>query len=381
MQPKRIITLLLVVVLTFICGVTSVAAQDNAAKTLDIAVEATSSTAVVSEPVCVKAGETVDVSVAIKANPGVTVVNFALNYDVKALTPKTDADGNLEVKLNKLFVAESILNFDAENGVITYLGGAEDWTNAQNVTTTGALFTLTFTVNKDYHGETPLTLSDCEAINAKFDVFSGLELINVFDGNTKDYNKATVSTHVWGTPAVVKADCITDGTTTYTCTDANCKKTVVIIDQKALEHDLSEPATCTTAQTCKREGCDYVAQEALNHKDTVVIDAAKDATCTATGLTEGSHCSACDAVIVKQEEIAVKDHNYGDWTVEKEATKKEQGLKVKTCTACGDKVTEDIPVLSSSNIGLIVLIIVLVVVLGAGGFCLYWFVLKKKKTA
>ena len=96
MQPKRIITLLLVVVLTFICGVTSVVAQDNAAKTLDIAVEATSSTAIMSEPVCVKAGETIDVSVAIKANPGVTVVSLALNYDVKALTPKTDADETKE---------------------------------------------------------------------------------------------------------------------------------------------------------------------------------------------------------------------------------------------------------------------------------------------
>ncbi len=380
MQPKRIITLLLVVVLTFICGVTSVAAQDNAAETLDIAVEATSSTAVVSEPVSVNAGATVDVSVAIKANPGVTVVNLALNYDAKALTPKTDADGNLEVKLNKLFAVESILDFDAEKGVITYLGGAVDWTQAENVTATGALFTLTFTVNKDFHGEAALTLSEYETgiINNKYQVLSA----NVSDGNTEGYNKATVSTHKWGTPAVVKADCITDGTTTHTCTDTTCNKAVVILDQAALGHDLTDPATCTTAQTCKREGCVHVEQEATNHKDSIVIDAGKDATCTATGLTQGSHCSACNAVIVAQEEIAVKDHDYSDWTVEKEATKKEQGLKSKTCTVCGDKVTEVTPVLPSSNTGLIVLIIVLaVVVLGAGGFCLYWFVFRKKKTA
>jgi len=379
MQPKKIITLLLVVVLTFICGVTSVAAQNNAAETLDIAVEATSSTAILTEPVSVSAGATVDVSVAIKANPGVTVVNLALNYDVKALTPKTDADGNLVVKLNNFLPVEKIVSFDAENGVIEYQGGSEDWTNpnAQNVTATGALFTVTFTVKEAFHGETALTLSEYETgiINNKWQVLSA----NVFDGKTEGYNKATVSTHKWGTPTVVEADCITDGTTTHTCTDTTCKKTVVILDQPALRHDLTEPATCTTPQTCKR--CGYVAQEATNHKDSIVVDAGKDATCTEKGLTEGSHCSVCGTVIVAQEEIALKDHDYSDWIVEKEATKKEEGLKAKTCNLCGDKVTEVIPVLPSSNTWLIVLIIVLaVVVLGAGGFCLYWFVLRKKNS-
>lgn len=383
MQPKRIITLLLVVVLTFICGVTSIAAQDNAAKTLDIAVEATSSTAVVSDPVSVKAGETVDVSVAIKANPGVTAVDLTLNYDVKALSPKLTADGAaVDVKLNKMFPVELDVITDAEKGTIRYRGQIADImsSNVKDVTATGTLFTLTFTVNKDYHGDAALTLSDCEAINTKFDVFSKTGLLKISDGSTKDYTKATVSTHKWGEAQVVKADCTTDGSTTYTCTDTTCKKSVTVAGDKALGHDLSDPATCTTAQTCKREGCDYVAEEAKGHTPTP--DAAKAPTCTETGLTAGSHCSVCDTVLVAQEEVAVTGHTYGDWSVEKEATKKEQGLKAKTCTVCGDKVTEAIPMLPSSNTGIIVLIIVLaVVVLGAGGFCLYWFVLRKKKTA
>jgi hypothetical protein len=381
MQPKRIITLLLVVVLTFICGVTSISAQDNAAKTLEIAVEATSSTAIVSEPVSVNAGATVDVSVAIKANPGVTAIDLTLNYDVKALTPKLTADNStVDVKLNKFFAGSEQIFFDAEKGTVRYLGMVADImsSNVKDVTATGALFTLTFTVNKDYHGEAALTLSDYAngVINSKFQVVSS----TVSDGTTKDYNKATVSTHKWGTPTVVKADCLVDGTTTHTCTDTACKKSVVVLDQKALGHDLTDPATCTTAQTCKREGCDYVAEEAKGH--TPAADAAKAPTCTETGLTAGSHCSVCNTVLVAQEEVAKEDHTYGDWAVEKEATKKEQGLKAKTCTVCGDKITEAMPVLPSSNTGMIVIIIVLaVVVLAAGGFCLYWFVLRKKKTA
>ncbi len=347
MQPKRIITLLLVVVLTFICGVTSVAAQDNAAETLEIAVEATSSTAVMSEPLCVKAGETLDVSVAIKANPGVTVLNIALNYDVNALTPKTDAEGNLEVKYGKFFADFEQVKFNPETGVVEYLGRVADYTsfNPQVVTETGNLFTVTFTVKEDYHGDSPLTLSGYEkGIISKFNPI----VPTVFDGNTKDYNKATVSSHLWGEPKVVKATCTTDGTTNLTCTDDTCKKEVTRIDQTAIGH-------------------------------TPVVDAAKEPTCTEIGLTEGSHCSVCGEILVNQEEIPAKGHSYGEWEVEKEATKKEEGLKVKTCSACGDKITETIPKLEGSSAWIWILVVALVVVLGGGGFCLYWFVLRKKK--
>jgi len=41
----------------------------------------------------------------------------------------------------------------------------------------------------------------------------------------------------------------------------------------------------------------------------IVVDKAKAATCTETGLTEGSHCSKCNAVLVEQKEIARKGHS------------------------------------------------------------------------
>ncbi len=42
-------------------------------------------------------------------------------------------------------------------------------------------------------------------------------------------------------------------------------------------------------------------------------------------------------------------HTMSDWTVTKEATKTEKGCKEKTCSVCGYKVAEDIPVLESNN--------------------------------
>ena len=44
------------------------------------------------------------------------------------------------------------------------------------------------------------------------------------------------------------------------------------------------------------------------HEHTVIIDEAVTPTCTATGLTEGTHCSECGEVITAQEEIAKAEH-------------------------------------------------------------------------
>ena len=44
---------------------------------------------------------------------------------------------------------------------------------------------------------------------------------------------------------------------------------------------------------------------------TPITDAAVAPTCTETGLTEGKHCSVCDAVLVEQEVVAANGHSYG----------------------------------------------------------------------
>ena len=54
---------------------------------------------------------------------------------------------------------------------------------------------------------------------------------------------------------------------------------------------------------------------------TIVIDKAVAATCTKTGLTEGSHCSVCNTVITKQETVPMLGHSYVDGV----------------CTNCGEK--------------------------------------------
>ncbi|MBR2195003.1 MAG: leucine-rich repeat domain-containing protein [Salinivirgaceae bacterium] len=73
-----------------------------------------------------------------------------------------------------------------------------------------------------------------------------------------------------------------------------------------------------------------------NNAHTSVTDAAVAATCTKSGLTEGSHCSVCGTVIVKQDTIPAKGHTIViDEAVEPTCT--ETGLgEGKHCAVCDE---------------------------------------------
>ena len=58
------------------------------------------------------------------------------------------------------------------------------------------------------------------------------------------------------------------------------------------------------------------------------------ATCTETGLTDGTKCSICGEILVAQEIIPATGHNYESAIVDPTCT--EQGYTTHTCTRCGD---------------------------------------------
>ncbi|MBR5137755.1 MAG: hypothetical protein IKV30_07035, partial [Clostridia bacterium] len=82
-------------------------------------------------------------------------------------------------------------------------------------------------------------------------------------------------------------------------------------------HTFGDWAT-TKAPTCVEKGeqervcsCgDKETQELDLVPHTEVVDSAVEATCDKTGLTEGMHCSVCNAILIAQEEVPLKAHTY-----------------------------------------------------------------------
>ena len=169
--------------------------------------------------------------------------------------------------------------------------------------------------------------------------------------------------HLWNTN-----DCAAEAH----CTRAGCTATRTAVEHSWNDGTVTKEPTCTEAgvktYTCTK--CDATKTEDINAKGhTEVLDAAKAATCTETGLTAGKHCSVCHAVLEQQETIPALGHNWDtkdcaveahctragctatrtagehSWnagTVTKEPTCTEAGVKTYICTKCDATKTEDL---------------------------------------
>ena len=113
----------------------------------------------------------------------------------------------------------------------------------------------------------------------------------------------------------VPATCKDDGTEIHLC--KNCEsvlETRIIAAGKHLAGDwiIDFEPTCTVPGHRHKEcvACGtLVFEEEITASHTEVKDPAVEANCKEKGLTEGSHCSVCGVVIVKQEEIPTTEHN------------------------------------------------------------------------
>lgn len=95
---------------------------------------------------------------------------------------------------------------------------------------------------------------------------------------------------------------------------------------------------------CYGEG-GMIPSDACPDGHTEVKDAAKAATCTESGLTEGKHCSVCGTVTAAQQTVPATGHSYGAWVQIKAPTADATGLEERTCKICGGKEQKTLPML------------------------------------
>ena len=193
--------------------------------------------------------------------------------------------------------------------------------------------------------------------------------ISINDGNDS-LREATihfVCIHDY-TITVTAPTCTAEGYTTHTCT--RCGDSYVDSKAPAKGHTPGTAATCTSNQTCTT--CGAIVNNKLGHSYNTVVTAptctaegytthtctrcgdsyvdskvpakghtstvipAIPATCTDLGKTEGSKCSICGEILVKQNTVAPLGHTETAIPA-KEATCTEAGLTAGTrCEACGD---------------------------------------------
>ncbi len=118
-----------------------------------------------------------------------------------------------------------------------------------------------------------------------------------------------------------------------TCTDAKHCETCGEVAGDPLGH-IGGEATCTDAAICDR--CEENYGEALGH--TPIKDEGKAPTCTEDGITEGSHCSVCNEILVEQETVKATGHSYESSVTPPTCTS--EGYTTYVCP-CGDIYVDD----------------------------------------
>ena len=115
--------------------------------------------------------------------------------------------------------------------------------------------------------------------------------------------------------------------------------------------------TETKNPTCTKDGyklytcqiCNAQYKEIIKAKGhTVVTDKGVPATCTGSGLTSGTHCSICGAIVTAQQIISAKGHTYKQSLTPAAIGK--DGKIVKKCSACGATVTSSIAKISTVSL-------------------------------
>jgi len=174
-----------------------------------------------------------------------------------------------------------------------------------------------------------------------------------FDGWDKALTNITADTTI---TAIYAA---TEHSYTYSEVDGNSHKAACSCGYSKSEGHEWDGGSVSTAPSCTAEGvktytcslCGRTKTEALSATGhTVAVDGAVAPTCTETGLTEGSHCSVCNLILVAQIVVPANGHSYTSKVTVPTCTN--EGYTTYTCSNCDDSYTESIPATGHTEVAI-----------------------------
>ena len=163
----------------------------------------------------------------------------------------------------------------------------------------------------------------------------------------KEQMEVPATGHNWISGNTIKEPtCEKDGQKEYYC--SVCWKTK-IQNIPAIGHMWNDEYTIEKDETCTESGekdircikCGVIKEGSIKEIPALGHALEKDkgfpATCETAGMTDGSHCVICDAIIKKQEEIPAKGHSFTVKKTISQATVLAAAKKECECSVCGFK--------------------------------------------
>lgn len=146
----------------------------------------------------------------------------------------------------------------------------------------------------------------------------GYHFTKWYDGNTDNPRQFTTSNSAEITASFEKHTVVVDSAVAATCSATG----------------LTEGSHCSV--------CGMVIKEQISIGMTShhwVVDSAVAVTCTTTGLSEGSHCDVCGFVRSRQYEYPALGHEFSNYVYNNDATTIADGTETATCWRCGETDT------------------------------------------
>lgn len=306
-----------------------------------------------AESLAVGTGETVTVEISIDKNAGFTFSKAVVTYDAEKLTFSE------VVTDDSVFAGAVYMKTLSKGSILVSVGDLSEAVRdgATVYDKTGCVLKLVF--------ET--TTTDFETASVTVEVSSGDTIppvmTDIFDnpytvaGDTLTLY-GPLHQHTAGEWVIDKAPTCTEKGVRHN----NCVDCGVLLTTEEINADGHTPGGWITDKesTCTEEGSKHqvcaacgetIATETIGMKEHgTVVDPAVAATCTTTGLTEGSHCPDCQFVHVAQDVVPVIDHAYNEGVVTTAPTAATVGVKTFTCTVCDTTRTEEIAKLAPTMV-------------------------------
>ncbi len=307
----------------------------------------------------------------------------------KEIVVTSDVTGNVEIPTDQTITlnlnGKVITGNVTSSGTLTIKGADEGYP--------GCIYG-TLSINNNGEAIIIKNESNLNSLQAVQKLFTVPADSTIMENSKKNYY---VHKHIFIENKAEEATCTEDGNEVYyTCSVNGCENKYYSVEfsnekdvtsvteldgiptKSAKGHELTKidakAATCTEAGNIEYWYCnnckEYFSDEALTDEitqektviaatgHTAITDEAVAATCTSTGLTEGSHCLVCGEVIKAQEEVPATGHKL-EKTEAKEATCTEDGnIEYWYCPDCGkyfsdealtDEITQEKTVIAATG--------------------------------